>query len=57
LDEERFEAAGIALEYVQYDYPHYPQLFPPFDGNVAIFDLMFMVGGEAMAYLKTQAPP
>jgi hypothetical protein len=50
IDPKKFEAAGIRLEYIVYDYPEYPQLYPPFDGNVTILDLLFMTGEEAEKY-------
>jgi hypothetical protein len=49
---EMFEKANIRLEYKRYDYPEYPQLYPPFDANVTILDLLFMVGKDALKYLK-----
>lgn len=51
LDEEKFRSAGIGLEYMEYRYPEYPQLYPPFDPQVSILDLMFMVGPEAPDYI------
>ena len=51
LDEPRFAAAGITLEYMQYDYPDYPQLYPPFDPKVTILDLLFMTGPDAPKYI------
>jgi hypothetical protein len=47
LEEEKFHIAGIGLEYMTYDYPEYPQLYPPYDPQVSIVDLLFMVGGKA----------
>lgn len=47
LDQQRFEDAGIALEYMSYDYPEYPQLHPPFEPRVSVIDLLFMAGPEA----------
>jgi hypothetical protein len=52
IERERFDEAGITLEYVQYNYPEYPQLYPPFDPYVTILDLMFMVGDEAGGYVN-----
>jgi len=46
-----FEQAGINLEYMQYNYPEYPQLYPPFDGQVTILDLLFMTGDNAKNYI------
>jgi hypothetical protein len=51
LDLERLEAAGIAVRFMDYDYPEYPQLYPPYDPRVSILDLLFMVGAEAPRYI------
>lgn len=51
LDESRLAAAGISVEYMDYSYPQYPQLYPPFDPQVSILDLLFMTGPEAPAYI------
>jgi hypothetical protein len=45
------ENEGIKLEYKKYDYPEYPQFYPPFDPYVSIIDLFFMMGDKARAYL------
>ena len=50
IESERFDAAGITLEYIEYNYPEYPQLYPPYDANVSILDLMFMTGDRACEY-------
>lgn len=50
IEQEKFDATGITLEYVEYKYPEYPQLHPPFDSSVSILDLMFMTGPEANRY-------
>jgi hypothetical protein len=50
IEEEKFEQAGITFEYMQYEYPEYPQLYPPFDSYVSILDLLFMTGAEAPDY-------
>jgi WbqC-like protein family len=51
LEEEKFRDAGIILEYMAYDYPEYPQLYPPFDPRVSILDLLFMTGPDAPSYI------
>jgi hypothetical protein len=51
IEPERFAEAGIALEYIDYDYPEYPQLYPPYDRQVTILDLLFMTGGDAPRYI------
>ncbi len=51
LREDSFREAGITLEYMHYDYPEYPQLYPPFDPYVSILDLLFMTGKDAPKYI------
>lgn len=50
MEPEKFDAAGISFEYMEYNYPAYPQLYPPYDPFVSIFDLLFMVGPDAAEY-------
>lgn len=50
IDARAFERAGIALEYMHYDYPEYRQLYPPYDPNVSILDLLFMTNSKALEY-------
>lgn len=54
IERDKFEEAGITLEYIQYDYSEYPQLHPPYDPFVTILDLLFMVGEDALSYIVTQ---
>jgi hypothetical protein len=49
------EEAGIALEYKSYGYREYPQLHPPYDPNVSILDLLFMMGPESTRHLDRDA--
>jgi len=51
LEEEKLTSAGITLEYMAYDYPEYPQLYPPYDPQVSVLDLLFMAGPEAHKYI------
>ena len=51
LDEGKLGAAGMSVEYMAYDYPEYPQLYPPFDPQVSILDLLFMTGPDAPSYI------
>lgn len=51
LDEDSFLAANIRLEYMHYNYPEYHQLYPPFESQVSILDLLFMTGPEALKYI------
>ena len=48
---DEFVAAGIRLEYMEYDYPEYPQLHPPFDPHVTALDLLFMTGDRALDFI------
>jgi len=52
LDEPMLAAHGIGLEWMRYDYPEYPQLYPPFDPHVTVLDLLFMTGDAARDYLR-----
>jgi hypothetical protein len=48
---ELLENEGIQLKYKKYNYPEYPQLYPPFEPYVSIIDLFFMLGENARNYL------
>ena len=50
MEPEKFASAGISFEYMQYNYPEYPQLHPPYDQFVSILDLLFMTGKDAIKY-------
>ena len=52
VEPEKFEQAGITLEYMEYNYPEYPQLYPPYDAYVSILDLFFMAGNKSCNYLE-----
>lgn len=52
LEDRKFEDAGIKLEWMQYQYAEYPQLYPPFDPYVTILDLMFMTGPAAASFIS-----
>lgn len=45
LEMEKF--GDIPVEFMDYDYPPYPQLYGDFAGNVSVLDLMFMAGQNA----------
>lgn len=51
IEQDKFDAAGITLEYIVYGYPEYPQLYPPFDPQVSIVDLLFMTGSDSLKYI------
>lgn len=50
IEPDKFTNAGISLEYMEYGYPPYPQLYPPYDPQVSILDLLFMTGERALEY-------
>ena len=52
IESDKFEVAGITLEYMEYNYPQYPQLYPPFDPYVSVLDLLFMTGSDAPHYIQ-----
>ncbi len=55
IETEKFAQAGIRLEYMVYDYPEYPQLYPPYDPQVSILDLMLMTGPHALDYILNES--
>lgn len=52
IETDKFAACGIDLEYMSYDYPEYPQLYPPYDPHVSLLDLLFMTGPRALDYIN-----
>lgn len=57
LDEALFAEAKIGLEYMVYDYPAYDQLYPPYDPQVSVIDLLVMKGPAAPDYIWGTPPP
>jgi hypothetical protein len=56
IDPAVFAAAGVALSYADYsNYPEYPQLYPPFDHQVSVIDLILNTGPEAITYMRSHA--
>jgi hypothetical protein len=53
LETDKLEAAGISVEWMVYDYPEYPQLYPPYDPHVSIIDLLLMTGPQAGDYITS----
>lgn len=55
LDEKKFQNEGISIEYMSYkNYPVYNQLWPPFDHNVSIIDLIFNKGKDSCNFIKSE---
>ena len=62
MDMSLFESIGLPVRFIDYGrYPEYPQLYPPFDHQVSIIDLLLHTGPEATRYmlstLESAAPP
>ena len=53
IEPDKFKTAGIELEFMEYNYPEYPQLYPPYDPQVSILDLLFNTGLEAGKYIQS----
>jgi WbqC-like protein family len=51
IEPEKFQAAQIKLLYMSYNYIEYPQLYPPYDPQVSILDLLLMTGPDAMNFI------
>ena len=56
LDYNLLREANIGLEFKTYDYAPYPQLNPPFAGNVSILDLLFNIGPDAKNHITSNTP-
>lgn len=54
---ERFAAAGIALEFADYDYPPYDQPHPPFEPAVSIVDALFALGPATIDNIRARRAP
>jgi WbqC-like protein len=57
IEMDRFNQAGITVEYMNYGYPEYPQLYGPFEPQVSILDLLFMTGPAAAGYIWAANAP
>jgi hypothetical protein len=54
LDTAAFEAAGVSVQFMSYDgYKEYSQLFPPFEHQVSVLDVIFNEGAAAAALCTT----
>ncbi len=55
LDHDAFDAAGIAVEYMDYRKTEYPQQHPPFTPYVTILDLVANLGKEGKSLLSSES--
>ena len=54
LDVDAFAERGITVEWMDYSgYPEYHQLFPPFQHDVSILDLVFNEGRQAKRFMRS----
>lgn len=54
LNEDLFRREGISVAYMDYSgYREYAQLYPPFQSQVSIIDLIFNEGPHATKYMKS----
>ena len=54
LNDKVFYDKGIAVTYMDYSgYPEYSQLYPPFESQVSIIDLIFNEGPDAAKFMKS----
>ncbi len=51
LDVALLNSAGITVEWMVYDYPEYPQLFPPYEPQVSALDLLLNTGPQAGRFI------
>jgi hypothetical protein len=53
MKEDEFTKWGISVNYWDYsNYTEYGQLYPPFEHNVSILDLIMNQGGDSIKFLK-----
>ncbi|MBI9047812.1 MAG: WbqC family protein [Anaerolineaceae bacterium] len=50
IEPQKFSQANIELSFINYDYPEYNQLYPPYSAQVSVLDLLFMHGPQALDY-------
>jgi hypothetical protein len=44
---------GVEVVFHRYEHPHYPQLFPPFQPQASVIDLLFNEGGNSLATVRS----
>lgn len=52
INPDRFNEAGITLEYIDYSYSQYDQLHGEFDHHVSVLDLIFNCGPAALELIR-----
>tara|TARA_B110001452_G_scaffold8412_1_gene7385 strand:- start:187 stop:876 length:690 start_codon:yes stop_codon:yes gene_type:complete len=51
MNQEIFDRANITLDYIEYSYKEYDQLYPPFNHFVSVLDLLFNCGDKARNFI------
>ncbi len=51
MDEAKFKAENIQLDYIEYKYEEYRQTFKPFVHSVSVLDVLFNCGDEAKKFI------
>jgi hypothetical protein len=51
IEPDKFSVNNIELEYMDYTYPQYRQLYGPFEHGVSIIDMLFNLGDSAPKYI------
>jgi hypothetical protein len=49
---DKLRAGGIRVETIETQSPEYMQLYPPYDPQVTILDLLFMLGPRALGHIR-----
>jgi len=57
LEHEAFDAAGITVEYMDYDLSPYPQLHGAFEPYVTALDVLANTGPDALAHVNARTVP
>lgn len=54
INEKLFFESGITLKWIDYNcYPEYNQIFPPFEHNVSVIDVIFNCGNKVPLFMKS----
>lgn len=54
LDVQQFNREGISVEFMDYSYAEYAQLYPPFEHGVTVLDLIFNQGPRAIDHIRSE---
>jgi hypothetical protein len=57
LEVDKLNSLGITVEFMSYNYPEYHQFHGPYDPQISILDLLFMVGPQVQNYIWADPTP